>query len=101
MKIIFKAISFMLLCTMMLTSVACAKFESDEESSDSNFESYTSSESHIQTSKSTKKSTTNQTVLKTVKGYLLSASTPQDTYGNGMFFPSDIFLISGHTDPPV
>lgn len=85
MKIIFKAISFMLLCTMMLTSVACAKFESDEESSDSNFESYTSSESHTQTSKSTKKSTTNQTVLKTVKGYLLSASTPQDTYGNGMF----------------
>ena len=92
MKKIFKIISFILIFSMMLSFAACAKVSSNEGSSDSDSEnsSLSASDKETVTEKATKKpsATSKETTASTsytIKGYILSASTPADTYGNGMF----------------
>lgn len=105
MKKIIKLISFALLLAMILSTVACSKPGDIENGSDSGASSSESSYSpngensgensgtdstgksttKKETSKSTDKTNTKPVTVKTVKGYLLSASAPSDTYGNGMF----------------
>ena len=105
MKKIIKLISFALLLAMIFSTVACSKSGDIENGSDSGASSNESSYSpngensgensgadstgksttKKETSKSTDKTNTTPVTVKTVKGYLLSASSPSDTYGNGMF----------------
>ena len=101
MKRILKTISFVLVFVMTFSFVSCAGVSDDEGTSDSasGSGSFVGSDTHTQlsmnvtTDKSTDKSTNNSTSANstttskpyTIKGYILSASTPADTYGNGMF----------------
>ena len=97
-KNIFKIISFILVCATAFTFVACTPDISngDESGSDTNngligggtqaiFDENLSEDQDTekQTDETTKKPSTSSTY--TIKGYILSASTPADTYGNGMF----------------
>ena len=97
MKKIIKLISITLLLALLLGTTACAKVNDANDGSDSSLSggsSHASGDSNTdltdnsttkkETSKSTEKNN-KPTIVKTVKGYLLSASTPADTYGNGMF----------------
>ena len=104
MKKILRLVCFMLLCSICVSFSACAKLVGDENASDSSSDGIAdggstalgdingsdaaeleeiTEKSTKKTSSSTKKPTTSSTY--TVKGYILSASTPSDTYGNGMF----------------
>lgn len=89
MKKIFKVISFVLVFAMMLSFAACSKAadEGGESGSDSESSTVSETETEKKTEKATEKSTNknNTASTYTIKGYILSASTPADTYGNGMF----------------
>ena len=96
---ILKTISYILICAMTFSLVSCTALDNEiisNSDSDTNF-----STSNDLTLTTTDKNTTKPTEKKTekpnsasknentsstaiVKGYILSASTPNDTYGNGM-----------------
>ena len=88
MKRILKLTSFILLCAMLLSFAACDMAVENGDASDSDSDAVGSEE--IPSDKVTEKNTEKKTdkkpsVTKVVKGYVLSASTPADRYGNGMF----------------
>ena len=99
-KKFLKIICVSLICAMMFSFVSCASVE-ESDMSDSAFGSdiYIGSDTsagiidNVVTEKTTDKSTNkatssssnNNATPYTIKGYLLSASSPSDTYGNGMF----------------
>ena len=106
MKKIVKILSLIMAFVLMLSCVACAKLtdneggsgSSSDDASENNYTSNGSSQSDNGTEKNTTKKETTQnnsgnttvkpatpTTTTIVKGYLLSASTPSDPYGNGMF----------------
>ena len=83
MKNILRIISLSLIFVMLASAVACTK-PTDEDYSDDTAEVTDTEEStEKKTEKTTSKKPTASTSY-TIKGYLLSASTPADTYGNGM-----------------
>lgn len=98
-KKILKTVSFVLVCVMTFSFASCAKIGDENEStggSESNSDFVFATEQFKNneiTEKRTEKSTKNtsstskdntSSSIGTVKGYILSASTPGDDYGNGM-----------------
>ena len=91
MNKVFKAIAFVLFGVMLFSTVSCTDLGGAEGASESaSDEIFTDEiiESVIETEKTTEKTTqktSNTTKPYYINGYILSASTPKDTYGNGMF----------------
>lgn len=98
-KKILKTICFVLVCVMTFSFFSCAALQNENSDSDSDTDFSTNTDlTLIATDKNTTKPTEKKTEKPKstsknentasnaiVKGYILSASTPADTYGNGMF----------------
>ena len=78
----FKIFSFMIICAMLLSFTACTSSSNSDGASNESSDTEAPSDS----AKTEKPYTEQEVEAKTLKGYILSASAPSDTYGNGMSF---------------